>query len=211
MAHEHPGASEPAWPIDLVEGLRERLTHASDTDSLITAADARTIASCLSDHLDAALTTALSRYAATGHINAPAVRAECLAARASGMLMPALGRWSAWLIIYAAHALPPEAGEQMIPANGDALDAFLDLPDIDPASSSVLDHFVLTYCGSYPDADAVLDGITDIQDWQRELARTTDKLGIGEFVAIDREAILARILEGWDIIPRHGRLHVFAR
>jgi hypothetical protein len=211
MDHEHPGTHEPAWPIGLAEGLRERLAHASDTDSLITAADAHTIAACLSDQLNSGPTTALSRYAATGRIDAPAVRAECLAAHASGTLTPALRRWSAWLTTYAARALPPEGGGQVIPTNGDALDTFLDLPDIDPASTAVLDQFVLTYCGSYVDADAVLDGITDIRDWQRELTRTTDKLGIGEFVAIDREAILARIMEGWDIIPRHGRLHVFAR
>ena len=211
MDNEHPSTHEPAWPIGLAEGLHERLVHASDTDSLITAADARTIAACLSEYLDAAPTTALSNYTATGQIEATVVRAECLAARASGILTPGLRRWSAWLITYAANALPPEASDQMIPANGDALDTFLDLPDIDPESADVLNHFVLTYCGSYANADAVLEGITDIQEWQRELTRTADRLGIGEFVAVDREAILARVMEGWDIIPRHGRLHVFAR
>ena len=201
---------ESLWPAGLAEGLHDRLTAASDTDSLISAADARTIAACLSSHLHADAHSPLRQYADRNQIDGPGIRAECLAIRGLG-LPPQLRRWAAWLTTYAANALPPDAGGLAVPTNGDALDAFLDLPDVDPASDIVFEQFAQTYCGSYTDVDAVLDGITDVLAWERQINRLAHDLGIREFVSIDREAIEWHVRDGWDIIPSHGRLHVFAR
>jgi hypothetical protein len=209
---ENPAhTSEPRWPIGLEEGLRERLSEASDTDSLINRDDARTIAACLSDFLTTTADSALRCFAQDGQIEAIGVRTECLNARATGQLTPQLRRWAAWLTTYAARALPPGQGGYEIPPSGDALDAFLALPDIDPCSDTMFGQFIQTYCGTYTDIDAVLDGITDILEWEREINRLAETLGIREFVSVDRQTIEWIVRDSWDIIPRHGRLHVFAR
>lgn len=57
----------------------------------------------------------------------------------------------------------------------------------------------------------MLDALTDIGDWECHMHCRTTKLPIGEFVSIDRDAVVARILERWDIVRRGGRLHVFMR
>jgi hypothetical protein len=218
MHHDHEPKSEnpahtpePRWPIGLEEGLRDRLSEANDADSLISGDDARTIAACLCDFLSTAADSALRRFVADGQLDAIGVRAECLNARAAGQLTPQLRRWAAWLTTYAARALPPGQGGHDIPPSGDALDAFLTLPDIDPSSDAVFDQFAQTYCGTYADVDAVLDGITDIVEWERHIGRLADTLGIREFVSVDRQAIESFVRDSWDIIPRYGRLHVFAR
>lgn len=211
---DHDREADPlGWnlPISLADtqALGERLTDASDTDTIITTQDAQTVALCLSDQLKSGLHSAIRQFAEIGSINAEALRAECLAVHVSGDLPPGLKRWSAWLITYAAHALPPNAGGLEIPTNGDALDVFLGLPDLD--RDTILEDFKHAYCGSYVDIQAVLDGVTDVLEWEQKIRTLARGLGCNEFVSIDREAIEWHLRDGWDVIPRHGRLHVFFR
>ncbi|WBP93231.1 hypothetical protein O6072_18280 [Mycolicibacterium neoaurum] len=213
---EYPNEHEPRpldWnlPISLTDAqaLGERLTAASDTDTIITTQDAQTIARCLSDQLKPGLHSAIRQFAEIGSINAPALRNECLSVHTAGDLSPGLKRWAAWLITYAAHALPPDAGGLEIPTDGDALDMFLKLPDLN--RDTVLEDFKHAYCGSYTDIDAVLDGVTDVREWEQKIRELARELGCNEFVSIDREAIEWHLREGWDVIPGHGRMHVFFR
>lgn len=213
---EYPHLREPRpldWnlPISLsdAQALGGRLTAASDTETIVTTQDAQTIALCLSDQLKSGLHSAIRQFAEIGSINAPALRTECLSVHTAGDLSPGLKRWSAWLITYAAHALPPNAGGLEIPTDGDALDVFLKLPDLNP--DTVLEDFKHAYCGSYTDIDAVLDGVTDVREWEQKIRGLARELGCNEFVSIDREAIEWHLREGWDVIPGHGRLHVFFR
>lgn len=200
-------------PISLAdtEALGRRLNTASDTDTIINNQDAQTIAVCLSDRLGSGLHSAIRQLGEIGSVNAQALRAECLAAHGSGELPPGLRRWAAWLVAYAAYALPADAGGVAMPTNGDALDAFLKLPDVETEGDALLEAFSHVYCGSYTDIDAVLDGITDVLEWERKIRVVGRELGCEEFVSMDREAIAWHVRDGWDIIPSHGRLHVFVR
>jgi len=213
--HSQPEQSPLDWdlPISLTEAeaLGHRFETAGDTDTIVTTQDAQTIALCLSDRLGSGLHSAIRQFADNGSINAQALRAECLDTHRSGHLPPGLQRWAAWLITYAAHALPSGAGGVQIPANGDALDVYLRLPDVETTGDELLDEFKHAYCGSYPDIDAVLDGVTDVLEWERKIRTLAREMGCDEFVSIDREAIESQLREGWDVIPSHGRLHVFFR
>jgi hypothetical protein len=215
---EHPAQREQDsydWdlPISLAdtEALGRRLDTASDTDTIINNQDAQTIAVCLSDRLESGLHSAIRQLGEIGSINAQALRAECLAAHGSGELPPGLRRWAAWLVTYAAHAVPPQYGGVAMPTNGDALDVYLRLPDIETEEDTLLAEFGHTYCGSYVDIDAVLDGITDVLEWEKKIRAAARELGCEEFVSVDREAIAWHVHDGWDVIPSHGRLHAFFR
>ncbi|MHA3019611.1 hypothetical protein ACXPWS_04995 [Mycobacterium sp. BMJ-28] len=213
--HIRPEQDPPDWdlPISLAntEALGRRLETAGDSDTIITTQDAQLIALCLSDRLGSGLHSAIRQFADIGSINAPLLRAECLDVHTSGDLPPGLQRWAGWLITYAAHALPPGAGGLQIPTNGDALDVYLRLPDIEATGDELLEEFKHAYCGNYVDIDAVLDGVTDVLEWERKIRTLARELGCDEFVFIDREAIEWHLHEGWDVVPSHGRLHVFSR
>ena len=191
--------------------LGRRLDTASDANTIVTTQDAQTIAVCLTDQLGSGLHSAVRQFAESGSINAEALRTECLAVHTSGDLPVGLRRWAAWLVTYAAHALPPNFGGLQMPTNGDALDVYLTLPDLDRTSDALLEEFTYAYCGSYVDIDAVLDGVTDVLEWENKIRSTAIELGCEEFVRIDREAIEWQLRSGWDVIGRHGRLHVFFR
>jgi hypothetical protein len=193
------------------EALHQRLDAASGTHTIIATQDAQTIALCLSDRLGSGLHSAIRQFAEIGSIDAPALRAECLAVHLSGDLTPGLCRWAAWLVTYTASSVPPKFGGLEIPPNGDALDAYLKLPDHEAHDDALLTDFAYAYCGSYPDFDAVLDGITDVREWERKIREVAREIGCAEFISIDREAIAWHVRDGWDVIARHGMLHVFLR
>ncbi|MDG4668667.1 hypothetical protein [Mycobacterium sp. 236(2023)] len=210
-----PEIDPPEWTLPIsfaqTELLSRRLDAAGDIDTVVTTQDAQTIALCISDQLGSGVQSAIRQFAEIGSISAPALRTECLDVHAFGELTSGLRRWCAWLVIYAARALPPSAGGIDVPTNGDALDAYLRLPDVDPVDDEALEHFKIHYCGSYFDFDGVLDGMTDVVEWERKIHSLARDLGCEEFVSIDREAIGWHLREGWEVIPNHGRLHVFTR
>jgi hypothetical protein len=215
---ENPSQGEhhtDGWdlPISLpdAEALRQRLETASGTRTIIATQDAQTIALCLSDRLGPGLHSAIRQFAEIGSIDAPALRAESLAVRVSGELTSGLRRWAAWLVTYAARAAPPKFGGLEIPTNGDALDVYLKLPDHETHGDALLTDFAYAYCGSYPDFDTVLDGITDVREWERKIREVAREIGCEEFISIDREAIAWHVRDGWDVIASHGMLHVFLR
>jgi hypothetical protein len=204
-----PGDWDLTISLAEAEALSRRLDAAAEYETLVEGTDARIIAACLSDYLGAAQHSAVRRFAETGGIDAGSLRADCLAAHTSAKLPSALRRWTAWLITYTAHALPPGAGGMELSTNGDALDVFLKLPDLDRTSDTLLTEFKHAYCGSYVDINAVLDGVSDVLEWERKIHKLAQELGCEEFVSIDREAIEWHLRDGWDVIPSHGRLHVF--
>lgn len=214
----HPEDREPdlpGWdlPISLseAEALGRRLDTAGDADTIITTQDAQTIARCLSDRLQAGPHSSIRQFGDLGSIRARELRAECLAAHTADGFPPGLKRWAAWLVAYAAHALPPEMGGLQIPSNGDALDTFLHLPDLKLTGDTTLKEFAYAYCGSFVDIDGVLEGITEVLDWERKIRSLATDLGCEAFVSIDRNAIERQMREGWDIVPGRGGLHVFLR
>lgn len=197
-------------PTD-AEALSQRLDAASDAYTVISTQDAQTIALCLSNRLGSGVHSAIRQFADIGTIDSQKLRTDCLDSHATGELPRGLRRWAAWLITYAAQTLPPTVGGLHIPTNGDALDAYLDLPDHEAQGDTLLEEFSHAYCGSYTDIDAVLDGVTDIREWEHKIRALARDLGCEEFVSLDREAIEWHLREGWDVIPNHGRLHVFFR
>ncbi|MEH3138766.1 MAG: hypothetical protein PGN37_01040 [Mycobacterium kyogaense] len=222
MNHEQPPETraprEPdphGWnlPISLpaAEALGKRLDNAVDTESIISNQDARIIALCLSDRLGAGLHSAIRQFADTGSLHVEQLRAECLSAFASQDLEPGLKRWTAWLTTYVAYALPPNSGGFQISSNGDALEAYLRLPDVDCQRETTLEEFGHAYCGSYAGIEAVLNGVTDVLEWERKIRALARSIGCEDFIFLDREAIERRMREGWDIVPGRGQLHVFFR
>lgn len=222
MNHDQPPENNaprdldpPEWNLAIsfsqAELLNQRLDTAGDIDTIVTTRDAQTIALCVSDQLGSGVHSAIRQFAEIGSINGTALRSESLAVHAGDELSSGLRRWCAWLVVYAARSLPPSTGGIEIPTNGDALDAYLRLPDVDPLNDDVLEDFKRHYCGSYYDFDAVLDGLTDVVEWERKIRSLARDLGCEEFVSIDRDAIGWHVRDGWDVIPNHGRLHVFLR
>ncbi len=222
MNHNHPPTpkavaetptGEPGDEISRVEAetLDARLDAARDAGGHITDHDARTIAACLSDYVGGGRHSALHRFASTGDIEGSTLSSESLTAHTSTNLPPTLRRWTAWLITYAAQELTPDDSGLPVPRDGDALDAFLKLRDLDHAGDGLLAGFKRAYCGSFDHIDAVIEGISDVLEWEDKIHSLASELGCSEFVSIDRDAIERRIRDGWDVISDHGRLHVFFR
>ncbi|RIT44597.1 hypothetical protein [Mycobacteroides abscessus] len=222
MNHNHPPTpevfaetptGEPGDEISRLEAdaLDARLDAARDSAGHINHHDARTIAACLCDYIGAGRHSALHHFASTGEIKGSTLSSDSLTAHISADLPPTLRRWTAWLTTYTAQELPLDDIGWPVPRNGDALDAFLGLPDLDHTSDSLLTDFRRAYCGSFDDIDAVIEGVSDALEWEDKIHSLATELGCSEFVSVDREAIERRIRDGWDVIPNHGRLHVFFR
>lgn len=172
--------------------------------------------------------SALRRFAETGQPEVEPVRRECRQLVIRNGLSADRLEWARRLDHYLAalgaagvedddELAHEERGEHRtdhtvaegIRQHGDAFRAFLELPDTERLSARLLDDFVAAYVGAFESMDAIIDGLTEIRDWQTALDEFADQRGLHGLVSIDRAAITRFATEVWDIARLNGRLYVF--
>lgn len=153
----------------------------------------------------------LLRFILLGADGAPQLRRELLHQLDDGELLDPLPRWACWLLLYHAHA-EPSLPEQL-PTDGDGLYVYLDhiQPDVpDPSDADQrLDEFAAIYHGSYPNADAVVRGMSPLDDWEAAINAVADEQGCRDYVRFDEAKLIQHVINSWDVIPYAGRYHVF--
>jgi hypothetical protein len=109
---------------------------------------------------------------------------------------------------------PNQSTEQLgklLIEHGDPLRAYLELGDIDATAASLIDDFRSNYVGWYSDMDEVVEGLTEIQDWERDLVQWSMERGLQGMVSLDHDGIEKVTRETWDVVEIGGRLYVFNR
>ncbi|MBT9605907.1 hypothetical protein [Microbacterium sp.] len=94
---------------------------------------------------------------------------------------------------------------------GAPMRAFLELPDVNAIASNLQKTFDDFYIGSYADREAAIRGLTELDDWEREIRALCVAHGIpDDAVTIDRDMLWQFISEGWDIVlGDDDQLHAF--
>jgi hypothetical protein len=93
--------------------------------------------------------------------------------------------------------------------HGDAFRAFMELPDTDQHDPNLIDNFHEFYVGRFANMDELLDGLTEIALWTREIGMLAERLGIPGDITLDLAAVEAHARDVWDIVAYHGALYAF--
>lgn len=163
--------------------------------------------------------SAMRDFADTGTLDTSRVEAEIDGLYARVLQTPQIR--SDWLPRLSAHlhaadsahtpsALSVEATEG-IASYGTAFRAFLELPDIDPSSGSVLEAFHDNYVGSFADITDLLERLTELPTWRAALRATASELGIEHLVSIDLGLLEHDAREAWDVVTYQNMLYAFEK
>jgi hypothetical protein len=93
--------------------------------------------------------------------------------------------------------------------HGDAFRAFMALPDTDQHDPNLLDNFHEFYVGRFASMNELLDGLTEVALWTREIDVLAERLGIPGHITLDLAGVEARARDVWDIVAYQGALYVF--
>ncbi|MDF3284953.1 hypothetical protein [Gordonia sp. N1V] len=172
---------------------------------------ARAVAAAVHDLTAPACQDQLLRFILLGADGAPQLREELLHQLDAGDLPDPLPRWACWLLLHHAHADP--ALSEQLPTDGDGLHVYLayirpDMPAPGDADQR-LEEFAAIYRGSFPDAAAVVRGMSPLDDWETAIYAVADEQGCRDYVRFDEAALIQHIINSWDVIPYGGRYHVF--
>jgi hypothetical protein len=99
----------------------------------------------------------------------------------------------------------------LLAEHGDPLRAYLTLDDVDATAETLVDDFHSNYIGWYSNMDEVVEGLTEIQGWERELLQWSMERGLQGMVSLDREEVEKMTRETWDIVEIGDRFYVFDR
>ncbi|GAB25398.1 hypothetical protein GOPIP_081_00370 [Gordonia polyisoprenivorans NBRC 16320 = JCM 10675] len=172
---------------------------------------ARAIAAAMHDLTAPACQDQLLRFILLGAEGAPQLREELLHQLDGGDLPDPLPRWACWLLLHHAHADP--ALSEQLPTDGDGLHVYLthirpDMPEPGDTDQRLVD-FAAIYRGGFPDAEAVVRGMSPLDDWETAIYAVADEHGCRDYVRFDETALIQHIINSWDVIPDAGRYHVF--
>jgi hypothetical protein len=209
--------------------LRQSFCEADARGEAITAEAAQDVARLLAIFLEPG--SEMARFADTGDANPVLLHQECQAVRRLTEHTPGA---DVWITHFEQHlaarndlgrpappspdAPQPDRGAgipdspevaQGIREYGDAFRAYLSLPDVEPDRPGLLPTFHEFYIGTFDSMRALLEGLTEIRDWQRALEEAARRGGFEEFVTLEQAKIEAVARATWDIIEVGGKLHVF--
>jgi len=99
--------------------------------------------------------------------------------------------------------------EPLLVEAGDAMRAYLQLPDVDASRNDLVDRFKVDFAGAFKDVTSAIDAVTELPGWERELVTWAAERGLDGMVAIDRTKVESFAREVWDIVEFGGRCYVF--
>jgi len=221
-----PGLTDQ--PVELATVIGDALVEADTTGGELPDWGARAIARSLADHHDGP-TPALSRLAETGDGTLEAIGDEVRPIYNQPGISPDVKRQIDYLLTYLLDRERPTATTPGSPTeplattevtlspqalegvreHGDAFRAFLTLPDTKPDDPGLLDSFHEFYVGRFTTMDQLLDSLTEIALWEREIDALAERHGIPGYISLDLEAIKDHVRNTWDIVAYHGALFVF--
>lgn len=205
-----------------VTAIREAVRLARDTGDLIPRWTAHAIARHLADKLPFQ-NSALNRYANTGVIRRLQLAVETRWIASAAETSDEIREWISYLDDFTTEhriatmgqpggASEPEPGSQAaegIRQFGDAFRAYLALEDIDPDREDLIETFHEVYVGCFANMHEVIEGLTEITDWQAALDEVTARYGIDDLVSIDRPKVERMVRSTWSLKRVGGVIYVF--
>lgn len=202
--------------------IREAVRLAKDTGDLIRRWTAHAIARQLADKLPFQ-NSALNRYANTGVIRRLQLAVETRWIASAADTSDEIREWISYLDDFTTEhriatmgkpggASEPEPGSQAaegIRQFGDAFRAYLALEDIDSDREDLIDTFHEVYVGRFATMHDVIEGLTEITDWQAALDEVTARYGIDDLVSIDRPKVERIVRSTWSLKRIGGAIYVF--
>lgn len=202
--------------------IREAVRLARDSGDLIPRWTAHAIARHLADKLPFQ-NSALNRYANTGVIRRLQLAVETRWIASAADTSDEIREWISYLDDFTTEhriaamgkpggASEPEPGSQAaegIRQFGDAFRAYLALEDIDPDREDLIDTFHEVYVGRFATMHDVIEGLTEITDWQAALDEVTARYGIDDLVSIDRPKVERIVRSTWSLKRVRGVIYVF--
>lgn len=225
--HERSGRELPALParaVDLANIIGDAFDEADASGGELTEWGARAIARSLADQYNEP-NPVLERFADTGESDLEAISREAMPI----YNQPSCSAWMKQQIDYLltflldrARSTPAESKDtseqtlspqaiEGINQHGDAFRAFLELPDINQNDPNLLDSFHEFFVGRFASIDHLLDSLTEIALWEREIDALADRHGIPGYISLDMEAIKAHVRDTWDIVSYRGALYAFEK
>ena len=212
-------------PDDLADVIGDAFVEAEASGGELPEWGARAIARSLADQCEGSA-TALHDFAVSGDGDLEPISCEAMPIYNQPDTTPGVRRQIDYLLTFllnrtkstesgpdaSAEAADDTATAQAIEGinqHGDAFRAFLELPDINQNDPNLLDAFHEFFVGRFATIDQLLDNLTEIALWERELERLADRHGIPGYISLDMEAITAHARETWDIVAYRGALYVF--
>lgn len=212
----------PSGALDKVTVyLREIFDQADTVGEAIAEDDARAIATLLAPLLPSG--SAMSQLADHGKVDASGLLAECELLKAGHYRTREItAEWIPRLEQHVLHppkpprfagAVEPYTGRSAegVREHGDAFRAFLMLDDVDPRRDDLISRFHEWYVATFSSRDALLDGLSEVTDWEAAVKALAEELGIEGFVRVDREAIWDVIHDAWEIVELNGKYYVFEK
>lgn len=190
--------------------LRHAIAQADSRQEVIAITEAHTIATLL-----ATLFTdrsELRRLADTRVGNVDQLHAECQMLRRQEPSIPDLPMWLDAFESYLDARQYPEAEAEVHAAlrrHGEALRAYLTLPDVHANDPELLADFQTSYIGVYPSMEHLLQGLTDLDECERELAEVAERYGFTGLARLSRNGMEALVRESWSIIQRGDLYYAF--
>lgn len=97
-----------------------------------------------------------------------------------------------------------------LPGN-EALQAFLQLPDVDATSAHLVQSFQESFAGSYSDMETLVRALSPLEDWEIDLAEWRSDHGVEpEALEWNLELLTQQLREIYDVVDWKGRLHAFS-
>ena len=218
----------PARAVDLANIIGDAFDEADASGGELTEWGARAIARSLADQ-DNEPSPALESFAVTGEGDLEAISREAMPI----YNQPSCSAWTKQQIDYlltilldrarstlAATTSPAESTDtseetlspqaiEGINQHGDAFRAFLKLPDINQHDPNLLDSFHEFFVGRFASIDHLVDNLTEIALWEREIDALAERHGIPGYISLDLEAIKDHVRDTWDIVSYRGALYAF--
>lgn len=93
-----------------------------------------------------------------------------------------------------------------------ALQAYLQLPDVNPLDGDVMESFHEHYVGSYPSVPDVVHGLLDIDEFESDVRNYASEYGLHlDGILPDYELLMDRLSEMYDFVEKGGRSYVFEK
>jgi hypothetical protein len=233
-----PGPLEPGeidfsgatyQPDDLADVIGDAFVEAEASGGELPEWGARAIARSLAD-LHGESAAALHEFAVSGNGNLEAISREAMPIYNQPDCSPWARKQLDYLLTFLlnrgkaadtapaplAESAPGTADEILSPQAieginqlGDAFRAFLELPDVDQNDPNLIDNFQQFYVGRFANIEHLLDSLTEIALWEREINMLAERHGIPGDITLDLAAIEEHARDAWDIVTYRGALYAF--
>lgn len=93
-----------------------------------------------------------------------------------------------------------------------ALQAFLQLPDVDASSDDLIESFESNYIDSFDSSEDAAHGLLELDEWEKDISEYAIERGfVIDSISPDYELLLQRARDAYDLVEWKDKIHAFYR